>query len=194
MRIHRPVIALAAIVGIGGFGIPAIAQADGGYIGADAATMWTDVDWGGGTDHYTTQHLRLKGGYDFPGYFGFEMRIASGGDDTYNDIFGTWKWEAGTRVSGYFKPRVSFGNFDLYGLLGLSLMDTSYRLVGSGFKDSETIATLDLGFGGQYNFSPNFGVTAEILNSVGSADYPTFTSGVDIYSTALGAGVVFRFR
>lgn len=193
MRIHKSVLAVATVVGIGGFGVAASAQADGGYLGVDAATMWTDVDWGGGTDHYTTQHLRLKGGYDFPGYYGFEMRIASGSDDTYNDVFGTWKWEAGTRVSGYFKPRVSFRNFDLYGLLGVSWWDTSYQLVDSGLKDSETIATFDLGFGGQYNFSRHFGVTAEILHSVGSADYPTFTSGVDIYSTALGAGVVFRF-
>jgi len=193
MHIRRSVIGLTAIVAIGGVGVPALAQADGPYIGADAATMWTDVDWGGGTDHYTTQHLRIKGGYDFPGNYGFEMRIATGSDDTYNDIFGTWKWEAGTRVSGYFKPRVSFGNFDLYGLLGLSVMDTSYQLVGSGLKDSESIATFDLGFGGQLNFTRHFGITAEVLHSVGSADYPTFTSGVDIYNTELAAGVVFRF-
>jgi Outer membrane protein beta-barrel domain len=192
MRMHRSVATLAVIAGFGACGLPALARADGPYIGVDGATMWTDVDWGGGVDHYTTQHLRLKGGYDFPGNFGFEMRIATGGDDTFNDFYGTWKWTAGTRVSGYFKPRVSFGNFDLYGLFGLSLMDTSYELVGFA-RDSESVLTFDFGFGGQINLTRNFGLTADLLYSVGSASYPTLTTGVYIDSTVLGAGVVFRF-
>jgi hypothetical protein len=192
MRIHKSVSALAVITGFGALGLPAMAHADGPYVGVDGATMSTDVDWGGGVDRYNTQHMRFKVGYDFPGYYGFEARIATGGDDTYNDFYGTWKWTAGTRVSGYFKPRVSFGNFDLYGLFGLSLMDTSYQLIGYA-KDNESVLTFDFGFGGQLYLTRNFGLTADLLYSVGSASYPTLTTGVNIDSTILGAGVVFRF-
>lgn len=194
MRMRRSVAILAVVAGFGVCGLPALARADGPYIGVDGATMWSDVYWGGITDHYTTQHLRLKGGYDFPGNMGFEMRIATGSDDTFFDGFYTYKWEAGTRFSGYFKPRVSFGNFDLYGLLGLSLMDTSYQNLSFGFKDSESILTFDVGFGGQINITRNFGVTADLVYSMGSANYPNTTVyGADIYTTSLGAGVVFRF-
>lgn len=193
-RIHSSFTAWIVMVSVIGLGIPTLAQAQGGYLGVDAATRWSDVDWGGGTDHYTTEHLRLKGGFDFDRNFGFELRIASGDDDTFNDFVGTWKWEAGTTFSGYLRPHVSLSSFfDLYGLVGMSLMDTSYQLLGSGLEDRETVWSFDLGFGGQFNVSPHFAITLEILHSFGYADYPMLTTGVNLDGTAVGAGVLFRF-
>lgn len=193
MRAHVYKLVLATLAGIVGFVIPPLAQAQGGYLGVDVATRWTDLDWGGGTDHYTTNHVRLKGGFDFDRNFGFEMRIASGGDDTFNDFAGTWRWRAGTAVSGYFRPHVSLSPaFDLYGLLGMTLMDTTYELIGFG-EDHESVLSFDFGGGGQFNVSRNVAFTLEITYSVGSADYPLLTTGADLYGTTAAAGVLFRF-
>lgn len=177
---------------------PSLAHADGWYLGADVALRDTTLDYGLFTsdESYTTQHVRLKAGYDFAQYFGVEMRLMNSGDDTYTDIFGTWKWSTGNVVSLYFKPHYNFGNFDLYGLVGLSFMDTAYEAVAgpyTGEKDTDTLTTFDFGFGGQFNVTRYFAITGEVKLDVGSADYPTLLGTTDVYGSAIGMGVVFRF-
>jgi len=192
-----------ALLGVclGCLGFPLSAQADGWYLGADLAVMDTTLEYGGVfssaySESYATGHARLKGGYNFAKYFGAELRLTSSGDDTYVDSFGTWKWRTGESLSGYFKPHYEIGHFDIYGLVGLSVMDTSYEAVAgpqTGQKDKATLATFDFGVGGIYLFTPHFGVSAEIKLNVGTADYKTLLGSTDIYGAAFGAGVVFRF-
>ena len=186
---------------VGSLGVPLTARADGWYLGADLAVMDTTLEYGGVlsstyTESYTTGHARLKGGYNFAKYYGVELRLTSSGDDTYVDSLGTWRWRAGESFSGYFKPHYEIGRFDIYGLVGLSVMDTSYEAVAgpwTGQKDEATLATFDFGVGGIFLVTRNFGITAEIKLNVGTADYKTFLGSTDVYGAAFGAGVVYRF-
>jgi hypothetical protein len=195
IREPRKILATAAIAVC--LAVPSLAQADGGYLGADAVLRGTTLEYYfSGSESYTTQHLRLKAGYDFAQYYGVEMRLMNSGDDTYTDIYGTWKWSTGNVVSLYFKPHYNFGDFAMYGLVGLSFMDTAYEAVAgpyTGVKDTDTLTTFDFGFGGQYNFSPHFSLTGEVKLDVGSADYPTILGSTDVYGSAVAIGVVYRF-
>ncbi len=189
------ILATAAIVI--GLSVPFLARADGWYLGADVAFRDTTLDYGAPVEEsYSTQHVRLKGGYDFAQNFGVEMRLMNSGDDTYTDFFGTWKWSTGNVVSLYFKPHYNFGDFTLYGLVGLSFMDTSYEAVAgpfTGAKDTATLTTFDFGVGGQYNFTRHFGITGEVKLDVGSADYNTILGSTDVYGAEIGFGVSYRF-
>ena len=188
---------LATAVALGCLAVPSLARADGWYLGADVALRDTTLEYYfSASESYTTQHVRLKAGYDFARYYGVEVRLMNSGDDTYTDFLGTWKWSTGNVVSFYFKPHYNFSDFDLYGLVGLSFMDTAYEAVAgpyTGVKDTDTLATFDFGFGGQYNVTRHFAITGEVKLDVGSADYPTILGSTDVYGSTVGIGVAFRF-
>ena len=189
----RNIAASAVVIGL--LGLPSVVGAGDWYLGAGFAQMQTTLDYPGGSEDYTTQHVRVNGGYAFTKHIAIEARLTSSGDDTDIDLFGArYKWQTGTVVSFYAKPMMQIGKFDLYALVGLSLLDTTYELVAFGIKDTETVLTFDAGVGGQYNFNRNFGVSVEAKAYTGTADYPTFFfDGVDISGLSIGAGVTYRF-
>ncbi|MCK7577694.1 MAG: hypothetical protein MZV65_19105 [Chromatiales bacterium] len=73
--------------GVIGATLPAVSSAGDFYLGADAVMLTTDLDYGF-TESYTTEHLRVKGGYEFSNNFALEAQVLSAASDTDADFLG----------------------------------------------------------------------------------------------------------
>jgi hypothetical protein len=187
-----------ALVAAGAISVAVVstdASAAGFYLGADAVSLKTDLDYAGGSESYSTTHLRVKGGYEFMDYIAVEAHVLTAADDTDIDPFGNlFSLDTGTIVGIYAKPKTNFEKANVYGLLGLSVWDTTYSWVGMPFQDTDSVAMLGIGVGGEFNITKNLRVNVEGMIHIGSADYNTFfADSVDVYALGLAAGVNYRF-
>jgi hypothetical protein len=187
-------LAMLVAGAVGAAAVPATAKASGFYLGADAVQLATELDYGF-TEKYTTQHLRVKAGYEFLDYLAVEAQLLTADSDVDFDVFGDrFELDTGTIVGVYIKPKTNFETANVYGLFGFSLWDTTYTDVGFGFQDTDAVVMFGVGIGGEFNVTRNFRFSIEAMVHAGSADYPTFFfDSVDVYSYGLAAGFNFRF-
>ena len=195
---HRPTriaLTIAATVSLLS-GVSAV-QAEGWYVGADVVAMNTSIDYDAGSERYGTNHLRAKLGYAYNDYFSLEARIMSSGDDTDQNASNVkFRWQTGSVVSFYLRPTVPVGKFNFYGLIGLSVLDTTYTDTATSQADAERVRTLDYGLGAEYYFTRNFSISLEAKAFTGTADYSKFFTPADsvtVSGTTVGLGTVFRF-
>jgi opacity protein-like surface antigen len=180
--------------GVTGAALPAVSSAGDFYIGADAVMLATDLDYGY-TESYSTEHARVKAGYEFSSNFALEAQVLSAASDTDLDYVGnTFELDTGNIVGVFAKFKSSNPKVNFYGLAGLEFWDTTYTWIGPGFKDSETLTMLGLAVGGEFNITKNLMIDVEGSVHVGSADYSSFfTDSVDVTSLGLAVGLNYRF-
>jgi len=173
------------------------AQAEGWYVGADIASMKSLLDYNAGSERYATTHVRAKLGYAYDDNFSLEARVMSSGNDTdLNPSQVKYRWQTGTVASFYLRPSVPIGKLNFYGLIGVSVLDTTYTDTVANQSDVEKVKTIDYGLGGEYYFSRTFSIALEAKVFTGTADYPRFftpSDSVTVSGTTVGLGTVFRF-
>lgn len=195
IKTKRAVLAATVFTtGVIGATLPAVSSAGDFYIGADAVMLTTDLDYGF-TESYSTEHLRVKGGYEFSSNFALEGQVLTAGSDTDLDFLGnTFELDTGSIVGVFAKFKTNNPKVNVYGLAGLEFWDTTYTWVGTPFKDSETLTMVGLAIGGEFNITKNLMIDVEGSFHVGSADYTTFfADSVDVTSLGLAVGVNYRF-
>jgi opacity protein-like surface antigen len=199
LKIRKTAVAALVAGAMGATLLPGTASAGGFYMGADAALLSTELDYGF-TEEYSTNHLRVKAGYEIADFIAVEGHVYTANDDTDIDFTNTlFSLDTGTIVGIYAKPKTNFGAANVYGLIGLSIWDTTYTQVngvGAGTRDTESVAMFGFGVGGEFNITKNFHVNVEGMVHIGSADYNSFFVGsdsVDVYSLGLAAGVSYKF-
>lgn len=190
-------LAFFLVVSVVGMATPGLADAadSGAYVGGDIGTTFVYTD---GT--YAFDYVRLKAGYRINPHIAVEAQVRSGGNDQdYDPPEGYRKWEAGTAYGLFIKPIHAFhrGRVEIYGLVGVSWMKTSYRLLDSGILDSDNTLNAVVGVGGQYNFTPQFGASLDWMVTGGNARYAhvTGTGGLSVEIVTIGAsfGLDYRF-
>lgn len=173
---------------------PAQAVERGFYLGTDVAQLQTTIDYGV-TESYTTSHARLKGGYQFLDFLSVEGRIMSSGNDTDIDFLGDrYSFDTGTMYGFYVRPHTNFRTANVYGIVGLTVMNTSYRFVNGGPVDNDRVLVETIGVGGDFRIAGNLSLTVEAQVYVGTADYKSyFFTSVDLTGYGLSAGLRYRF-
>lgn len=173
---------------------PAHATDRGFYLGADVVSLQTTLDYGY-TETYNTSHARLKGGYQILKFLSVEGRLTSPGHDTDIDFLGDrYRFDAGTAFGIYARPHTNFSNANVYGIIGLTAMNTKYRLAGGGPVDSDLVLVETIGVGGDFRLAGNLFLDIEAQIYLGVADYPSNgLADVLLYSTGLSAGLRYRF-
>lgn len=183
---------------IGGATLPTSASASGFYIGADVVQRTTDLEYPdtyGGSETYTTQHTRIKAGYEILKFLAVEAHASNAGKDTDIDPFGDmFELDTGNIIGIYVKPKTPFAKANVYGLIGFSQWDTTYREVATGLKDTDTVITFGVGVGGEFNITQNLRFNIEGMAQAGSTNYNTFFfDSPDLYSLSFAAGISYRF-
>lgn len=175
---------------------PAQAVDRGFYLGADVTSLQTTLDYGY-TENYSTNHTRLKVGYQILNFLSVEGRAMTSDYDTDIDFFGgQYRFDTGTMVGIYARPHTHFRNANVYGIVGFTSMNTKYRLAspGTGPVDSDTVIAFTIGVGGSFRIVGNLTIDVEATVYSGTADYVNyFPDYVDLYSVGLGAGLRYRF-
>lgn len=175
---------------------PVQAAERGFYLGVDAASLQTTLDYGF-TENYSTTHTRLKIGYQIVKFMSVEGRLMSSGYDTDIDFLGgQYRFDTGTMAGIYARPHTNFRNANVYGIVGLTSMNTKYRLIApiTGPTDSENVIAFTLGVGGSFRIVGELTLDVEATVYTGTADYGNyFVDYVDLYSVGLGAGLRYRF-
>lgn len=174
------------------------AQADerGFYMGADAVQLTTTLDYVA-TESYTTTHARFKAGYQILDFLSVEGRIMSSDYNTDIDVFSeTYRFDTGTMFGVYARPHTNFRDANVYGLIGLTAMNTKYRrlLPVAGPADTDTVLALTVGVGGTFRIAGNLFFDIEAQAFSGTADYNSyFLDYVDLYGVGISAGLRYRF-
>jgi len=175
---------------------PAQAADRGWYLGADVASLLTTLDYGY-SETYSTTHARLKVGYQILNYLSVEGRAMSSDYDTDIDVFGgQYRFDTGTMLGVYARPHTNFRNANVYGIVGLTAMNTKYRQLApfTGPTDSDSVVAFTAGVGGSFRMVDNLTLDVEATMYVGTADYGAyFIDYVDLYSYGLSAGLRYRF-
>lgn len=187
--------AVLGLTAIGAAALPTSASASGFYIGADVVQNTTDLDYDQGTETYNTSHVRIKGGYEILKYLAVEAHVLTAGKDTDIDAFGgLYELDTGNIIGVYAKPKTNFAKANVYGLIGFAQWDTTYTEIATRVKDTDAVVTFGVGVGGEFNITKNLRFNIEGMFHSGSASYSTFfTSGPDLYSLSLAAGMSYRF-
>jgi len=187
---------LSACVGALVLTSPAQAADSGWYLGADVASLQTTLDYGY-TETYNTSHARLKVGYQILSFLSVEGRVMTSGDDTDIDTFGgQYRFDTGNMIGFYARPHTNFQSANVYGILGLTAMNTKYRLVApvTGPTDSDSVLAFTAGVGGTFMIVNNLTFDVEATMYVGSANYASyFADSVNLYSYGLSAGLRYHF-
>lgn len=186
---------IAGAVFAGLLACPALALAERGwYAGVDVAQLQTTLDYGA-TETYVTSHLRFKGGYQILDFLSVEGRVMVSGHDTDTDIWGNqFRFDTGSMLGVYARPHTNFQTANVYGIVGLTVMDSRYRSVALGIQDSDMLFLPTIGVGGDFRVARQLSLTVEAQYFVGTAGYNTFFADyVDVYGFGVGAGVRYRF-
>ena len=194
-RMTRLMSILVALSGLYGVTPLVHAEDNGWYVGAGVTGLQTTLDYGY-TETYTTTHARLSVGYQFLRFLSVEGRLLSPSKDTDVDFLGdTYSFRTGTAFGIYARPHTNFNSANVYGIIGLTAVDTRYRNVTlSGPEDSDTIFLETVGVGGSFTLARNFYLEIEAQVFAGVAKYNTyFADYVDVYGAAIGAGLRYRF-
>jgi len=168
----------------------------GFYLGADVASLQTTLDYGF-TENYSTNHARLKVGYQILNFLSVEGRIMTPDYDTDIDFLGgQYRFDTGSVFGVYARPHTNFPNANVYDIVGLTVMNTKYRPVApiTGLTDGDSVIALTLGVGGSFRLVGNLTLDVEGTLYSGTADYNNyFVDYVDLYSYGLSAGLRYRF-
>lgn len=167
----------------------------GWYLGADAVQLTTTIDYGS-TETYTTRHARFKAGYEALDFLSVEGRVMTAGHDTDIDFLGgLYRFDTGPIFGIYARPRTNFGNANVYGILGLTAMNTKYRGVNpAGPTDSSFVLLPTVGVGGTFRIAGGLFFDVEAQAYVGTADYNNyFFDYVDVYGIGVSAGLRYQF-
>lgn len=167
----------------------------GWYLGADAVQLTTTIDYGS-TETYTTRHARFKVGYEALDFLSVEGRVMTAGHDTDIDFLGgLYRFDTGPIFGLYARPRTNFGNANVYGILGLTAMNTKYRGVNpAGPTDSSFVLLPTVGVGGTFRIAGGLFFDVEAQAYVGTADYNNyFFDYVDVYGIGVSAGLRYQF-
>jgi hypothetical protein len=175
---------------------PAQAADRGWYLGADAVQLTTTIDYGF-SESYTTTHARFKAGYRILDFLSVEGRVMSSGYDTDYDVFGDqFRFDTGSMFGFYARPHTNFRDANVYGLIGLTAMNTKYRWVAPivGPTDDDVVVVVTIGVGGTFRIAGNLFLDVEAQAYSGTADYALyFADYVDLYGVGLSAGLRYRF-
>ena len=157
--------------------------------GGALAQKQSDTGWyvsgsiGKNDDLDDEQAWKISGGYRLNRNVAFEFGYASLGEA--NPGFGVHAEASAWELTGVFSYPLQ-NQFSIYGLLGLARIETKVSspvpFFGFSGTSTDTSTELTIGFGGQYDFSPNVGVRAQWQR------YDT-SNDIDVISL----GVVYRF-
>lgn len=175
---------------------PAMAADRGFYLGADVVTLQTTLDYGF-TENYSTTHARLKVGYQISNFLSVEGRLMASDYDTDIDAAGgEYRFDTGTMAGVYIRPHTNARIANVYGILGITSMNTKYRLVQpiTGPTDTDNVIAVTIGVGGSFRIVDNLTFDIEAALYSGTADYGIyFSDSIDLTSVGLSAGLRYRF-
>lgn len=199
--------------------VPLTVSAAEVYAGVDVVGVNTEIgdrSLGIGVGaNFNTSHLRIKAGYHILDYFALEAYVMTPGDDTTESTLtsssgGTSttttvedKFDTGVIIGANIKLVKKFERVDLYGLIGISRMDT--ELVYTTFPIfspsttttfSDSVILYGAGAGLAFNIRSNMKLNFEAMYQTGTADYDlpgTTSTTADIDSIGISAGVSYYF-
>ena len=150
--------AAALLLGISG---PVIAQ---GYIGAGAgittSDLWNDISGPGVNCDDEDTGLKIFGGYKFTPNLAVEGAWIDLGEVSASGFGGTATAEAdGFQIAAVGMFPIN-PQWSLFGKVGAFMWDASVT-TNSGFSASDDGTDIMFGFGGMWNFAPQFGLRAE---------------------------------
>jgi Outer membrane protein beta-barrel domain len=195
---RKLVLAVTMVSSLGAATVPMAASASGFYIGVDAVARSTELDDLYYVDTYSTTHARVKAGYEILDFLAVEAQVLTAGDDSDTDEFGdTYRFDTGTIVGVYAKPKTDFSRANVYGLVGLAYWDTTFTDTDPVFggKYTDRVVTFGAGVGGDFNITRNLRFNIEGMMQIGTASYNTAYGSYDpnIYSLSLAAGLSYHF-
>lgn len=196
MRIHFKFLRVVSMLFAGALTFMSTAQAAdrGFYLGADVVSLQTTLDYYIATETYSTSHARLKAGYQILDFLSVEGRIMSAGNGTDIDFLGNqYRFETGTMFGIYARPHTNFRSANVYGILGLTAMNTRYNPVGFAPADHDLVLAETIGVGGDFRIAGNLSLNIEAQIYVGVVDYPMWLGTADLYGYGLSAGLRYRF-
>lgn len=191
-----PVVVFAgSLVFLAGWAMPADAGDWYADAGVSARIVYTDGNYG-------YDQMRIRAGYSVNRAISLEVQAASGGSDRDHDIIdGFRKWIEGPSYGAFvrFSRALRRNRVEVYGLVGVTRMETTYRFLDLGVEDKDRIWSGAAGAGMQYNF-PNSGFSAalDVLWTYGEGTYPNL-SGYATYGDesvitgTVTAGLGYRF-
>ena len=182
--------------------IPATSFAGNLYVGADFARMKSALalPWGAELQ-YETNHLRLKGGYEWLDWLALEGQILTKGKDEHaaTPTLGASQYDTGLITGLFLKPHYSFRNFGLYVLAGFA--STTSTVDCNPSCPPETEARLD---GPSYGTGAHVGIGDRLRLSI---DYMVYFDDDVVYSdpargsvslsqknTAFGIGINYALK
>ena len=198
MRLHTVYQSAVAVLTVCAcallFAPQAQARDHGFYLGVDAMALQTTLDYGN-TETYNTSHSRLRVGYQILKFLSVEGRFMSSGYDTDIDYLGnTYRFDTGSMAGFYVRPHTNFRNANVYGIVGLTSMDTRYRPVGAGTEDRDVVVAFTVGVGGTFKIVGNLTLDVEATLYEGVADYgANIMDTVSLYGVGVSAGLRYRF-
>ncbi len=120
------------------------------------------------------------GGFVFAGanlhdYFAVETRLGTTGKRSREELGPlTETFKVNWFLSLLAKPKIAIAeNFEVYGLIGATSMNTSFTPVNKTTKQSKTKTGLTFGLGGAYHFNEQLSVGAEWVRYASNADAAT---------------------
>jgi len=166
----------------------------GWYIGGGAMARQTILEYGA-SESYSTSHAYVSVGYQFLKFLSLEGRFMSASNDTDIDDFGgLFELDTGNIVGLYVRPHTNFKAANVYGIFGITGMDTKYRAVLGGPVDSDTVISLTAGVGGSFVLAKQLTLDVEAILYAGTAKYSRYFSDfVDVFGSGLGASLRYRF-
>lgn len=121
------------------------------------------------------EHVRhLCAQYEFTNYIAIEGRVYTSNDDNDIDINGDrFAFDTGNIIGVYAKPKTNFAKANVYGLVGLSMWDTTYTAVTGSWapsRDKDSVVMFGVGVGGEFNITKNLRFNIEGMIHAGSVD------------------------
>lgn len=178
------------------------ARAQGAYTGMDVVRLTSKVSGTtGGVDQVETSssnHLRIKAGYDFSDMFGIEFQLIPINFSSFlRDTSGTpYNIKTGPIVGVYGRVEFPVGSSaGFYGLLGIATVRTDYSRTNqfgfSGGGNSDSHNGFSFGLGLEVRLSERLiGSLDWMYYHIGSASYPTYFTGNPLQVTGgLGIGL-----
>lgn len=165
---------------------PRTAAQSGAYLGADIAVLGNTLEYhlcpscGKVQESYSSTHLRLRAGYRFTSQWAIEAHVVSGSDDTQVDPYGnTFRMTTGPIVGVFGRVNLPLGQqAGIYGLLGVSSVQTKYKMMPNGTEDSQKSTKVGFGGGLEVYLAERLRASADfMMYMAGDASYPSYFGG-----------------
>jgi OOP family OmpA-OmpF porin len=178
---------LVALVGTA-LTLPILAQAEGGYIGANVGRAESEFNFPGLSRKDSDTGFKLNAGYDFTQNFGVEIGYVDLGKPSISVDGDTLKTEP---TSYYLALTATYPidpQYSVFAKAGVTKNCTKASTIGVPSETYKHTAAI-LGVGGAYNFTKNVAVVLEYENVGKTID----ESGANLKSDFVSIGLRYKF-